>query len=73
MKDTTFRILVLVLLLVNTFFIGSMWCAMKCGSCANKSGKICPLESKAKGKICPITGKVLQADSDGSVKGLMAQ
>lgn len=61
-----FKGFVVILLLMNTFFIGSMWCSMQ--SCGEK---ICPLSgSKKDGKICPLTGKTLDAKGSASeVKG----
>ena len=38
--------LVMLILLLNTFFLGGIWCAVTKG-CATK------------GKICPVTGKMM--------------
>ena len=43
-----------VILLLNTFFIGSIWCSMKCGYGKNS---FCPFSGKA--KVCPISGKTM--------------
>ena len=58
-----YKALILALLLLNTFFIGSMWCAaVKSGGCPVGKGAYCPLGmDKGGAKICPITGKVLSA------------
>ena len=61
MRDPFFRIIVVLLLLVNTFFIGGIWCAMTYQTCGYKKASFCPLSKKTMGKICPITGKQLQA------------
>ena len=56
-KEKLFRTFVVILLLINTFFIGSMWYTMQtCGG--SGKGIFCPW-SKSSGKICPLTGKFL--------------
>lgn len=64
-----FQMLVIILLVFNTFFIGNIWwvvqnCAMTGGGLM--ASKICHLTKKSAGgeKICPITGKLLQAGAD---------
>ena len=66
MRDSFYRITVVVLLAINTFFLGGIWCAMKCPYGASKAS-FCPFGSKM-GKMCPITGKALQSSSAGAMK-----
>ncbi len=46
------KIFVMILLLLNTFFLGSIWCKLvvqpKCGV---KSGKMCPLFGQASKEV----------------------
>ena len=64
-----FKGFVIILLLMNTFFIGSIWYTMSsCGGGLGKSA-FCPLGSKGSGKICPLTGKNLSAGSGTDMKG----
>jgi len=55
-KDSKlFRVLVVTLLLINTFFIGSIWCkvVVQCGV----SKKMCFLGQNDSGKMCPFSQK----------------
>jgi hypothetical protein len=71
-----FQMLLIILLVFNTFFIGNIWwvvqnCAMA-GGCPTTM-KMCLLTEKfsAGKKICPLTGKPLPAgvyDAKGSTK-----
>ena len=66
-----FKVIIVVLLALNTYFIGSMWCAMQCGMTGSKCPfkKICPWTGKGSyGKICPITGKTLMSGSSNAVE-----
>lgn len=53
-----------IILLLNTFFIGSIWCTLKYGYGGKAS--FCPFGMK--GKVCPITGKSLD-EYKGSMMG----
>ncbi|MFT5169717.1 MAG: hypothetical protein ACI9F2_000648 [Lysobacterales bacterium] len=52
-------IIAVLLLALNTFFVGSMWCKMM--RCGGTSSKMCLFKSDKSPKICPLTGKVLNA------------
>ncbi|HLF17294.1 MAG TPA: hypothetical protein VI749_00160 [Candidatus Omnitrophota bacterium] len=71
MRDSFYRITVVVLLATNTFFLGGIWCTLKYPYGTSKSS-FCPFGSKA-GKMCPITGKVLQSSSADAMKGPATQ
>jgi len=73
MKEATFRFLIIIILGINTFFIGSIWCKLKCSTCfSHDKSKFCPWTAKGSAKICPITGKPLET-SDSMDKGSTAQ
>lgn len=48
-KSGCYKWLVIIILLVNTFFIGSIWCSLKCKT------NVCPLGKVMSGsKMCPL-------------------
>lgn len=58
-SEKTYRFIVVILLLINTFFIGSMWFAFF--DCKSYNSNIfCPTSKyKTNIKVCPLTGKTL--------------
>ena len=64
--DLFFKILLIGILLVNTFFLCGIWCTLKYSG--GYSSKYCPwTKDSSPMKICPITGKPL--DMKGSSTG----
>ena len=61
MSDAFFRAIIVILLAINTFFIGGIWCAMTYQGCGYKKVSLCPISQKMTGKYCPITGKKLES------------
>jgi hypothetical protein len=55
-------LVVLIVLIINTFLLAGILCTLKCGMSK------CPIMG-SKGKMCPITGKVLDGVTKGSKSG----
>lgn len=51
-----YKLIIVILLLINTFFIGSIWCKLVM-QCSDK--KFCPITKDKSVKMCPLTGKSL--------------
>lgn len=62
-KDKWFKITVIALLVLITFFVGSIWCALTCQ--AGGGMKFCSFK-KGGQMICPITGKTLEYKVPGA-------
>lgn len=58
-----FKWVFIALLLLNTYFLGGIWCALTHGCMTGYGqGSFCPFSRKDSGKMCPITGKMMGGD-----------
>ena len=58
-----FKWFLVALLLLNTYFLGGIWCAITHGcKMGDGKGSFCPFHKMGSNKMCPITGKMLDED-----------
>ena len=60
MRDSIYKLLVILLLTINTYFLGSIWTILMYQSVYTGRKSYCPFKTAHAGKMCPITGKPLQ-------------
>jgi len=53
-QNNTFNIIIIVLLLINTFFLAGIFSTLICG---DKGFAFCPLGKNKSKNLCPLTGK----------------